>query len=142
MTEEKVSLFPNNEPVRSAALLDKYFDDLDANKPIFIASLLDMNQHVHVYFESAENVSICKIFFSIEDVQLYIKHIVANTTIGGRSMRYWETTPDDFVNFLTGTGSSHAALRNRTLTAFSTAVMDGKIVTMDVFWSNDQRLMV
>lgn len=141
MTVEKVMSLQSHD-LSSVDRLNRYFDDIEENRPIFIAVLVDMNQKVHVYFETKEDASLCKIFFTIEDVQLYIKHLVNTTALDGTMMRYWETTPDDFMKFLNGTGANHAASKNRTLTALSTTILNDKIVTMDVFWSNDQRLMV
>lgn len=145
MTEEKaVSSRVDMNSICDNFVLNEYFQNLEENGAVFIAVVMDKEQKVKVYFESDEVTSICRMFRTQQEVDQYIGMLTTvDPKIDHESMRSWETTPEDFSNFLISTGAPWATSRGRKLTAMATAVAEnGDMKVIDIFWSNNNCFMV
>lgn len=121
----------------------KYFKSLKENVKMFLPVMVQDDKPMIYLENSAEKHSLCRIFLSEEEVNLYITMVCTNNKkISEDSMRYWEIAYNDLIGTVDGMALQHFKNSGRYIRCQVYKKYDNKFKTLDVLWTNDETIMI
>jgi hypothetical protein len=123
----------------------EYFDIMYAKKSLYICVLMESTGTPRVFLENedpSEVEGVVKVFFRKKDIQHYMNILVDQKKANGDHIKFWEANFEEIVKFLIKIDTNNKIKTRKGVRGVACCVIGDTVVDLDIFWTNEKKLMV
>lgn len=118
-------------------LIEDFAKSIAAKNDVYVPMVFILGQ-LEPYLETKKDFDIVRVFHREDDAQKYLSWVATKLNMNENSARFWVLDPTKLCIYLSKIASS----RKRILRCIGSGVYNNKIYDLDLFWTNDQTLML